>query len=80
MLGFHAGRIEGVLTRIQRSLHQITDQLLQLTLGELDLQVFWTGVVSGDKGQRNLGGLVGRKIALRRLRSLLDPLDGHRVV
>ena len=70
-----AGVLDRLPARLDRLLHQIVDQRLELGAGELHGQVLRTGGIRGDERQVDLGLRGGRQLDLRLLGGFLQPLQ-----
>ncbi len=75
-----AGVGEAALAGLDRPLEQLVGELLVLLPGEHGVEVLRPGRVRRDEGQHDLGLLCRAELALRLLRRLLQPLEGHAVL
>ena len=70
-----AGVFDGLPARLDRLLHQVVDQRLELGAGELHGQMLRSGGIGGDERQIDLGLGRRRQLDLGLFRGLLEPLQ-----
>lgn len=80
ILGLKVGVLQGLADRLVGTVDERLNQSLQLSTGQLHVDVLGTRGVSSDEGQVDLGLERRRKLNLGLLGRLTDTLDGHAVV
>ena len=79
VFGGQVGVLQAVQNRALAAFDEGIRQLFKLGAGDVLLQVFRTGGVSGDKRQVDVGALSGGQFALRFFARFLQTLKSHRV-
>ena len=78
--GGKAGVAQAILDRLQRTLNEVIDELLEFRAGQRDGEMLRSARVGGDEREIDFGLLRAGEFALRFFGGFFQALEGHRVL